>query len=131
MRIKWIAVDFDGTLATFKCDWPNDPNAVGEPVPAMVERVKQWIADGEDVRIFTARADCTHPKRGVIPWVEMALPIQQWCLKHLGKVLPITNTKDYWCKALYDDRAIQVETDTGRLIRPALPRGHLNLGVGE
>lgn len=28
----------------------------GDPIPAMLERVKQWIAEGRDVRIFTARA---------------------------------------------------------------------------
>jgi len=42
--------------------------------------------------------------------------IEEWCLKHIGQVLPVTNRKDYFCKALYDDRAHRVEQDTGRLI---------------
>jgi len=112
----WIAVDFDGTLATFGCNWQQDYRATGNPIPAMVERVRQWLADGEDVRIFTARMDCYHPKYGALDPVEVMAPIQDWCLKHLGRLLPITNTKDYFCKAIYDDRAIQVEHDTGRLI---------------
>jgi hypothetical protein len=113
---RWIAVDFDGTLATFGCNWPEDYRATGDPIPAMVNRVKQWIADGEDVRIFTARLDCYHPKFTWLTPNDVKEPIEFWCFRHLGKVLPITNVKDYFCKALYDDRAVQVEQDTGRLI---------------
>jgi hypothetical protein len=112
---RWIGVDLDGTLAHFGCDWPHDYKLIGEPIPAMVERTKRWIADGEDVRIFTARMDCFHPIFGKVPAENVRRPIEEWCLKHLGKVLPITNRKDYWCKAIYDDRAHNVETDTGRL----------------
>lgn len=114
---RWIAVDFDGTLATFGCNWSEDYRATGQPIPAMVERVKQWIADGEDVRIFTARMDCYHPKFPNLTPAAVRRPIQVWCMKHLGKYLRVTNKKDYWCKALYDDRAVQVEKDTGRLIQ--------------
>lgn len=117
LKKRWIAVDFDGTLATFGCNWPNDYRATGEPIPAMVERVRAWIAEGEDVRIFTARMDCYHPKFPNLTPKAVRRPIQVWCIKHLGKLLPVTNKKDYWCKALYDDRAIQVEKDTGRLIQ--------------
>lgn len=113
---RWIAVDFDGTLADFGCDWHNDPYATGAPIAPMVELVKKWLAEGEDVRIFTARADCFHPKLGVLPWLKVVAPLEKWCLEYLGVVLPITNRKDYFCKAIYDDRAIQVEHNTGRLI---------------
>jgi hypothetical protein len=113
---KYLAVDLDGTLARFECDWPTDYKSIGEPIPAMVKRVKKWIADGEDVRIFTARMDCYHPVLGKVPAEDVRKPIEDWCLKHLGKVLPITNRKDYWMKALYDDRAYHVETNTGRLM---------------
>lgn len=114
---RWIAVDFDGTLATFGCNWREDYRATGQPIKPMVDLVKRWIAEGEDVRIFTARMDCYHPKLIHVPAYLVRKPIEDWCLKHLGVVLPITNRKDYWCKALYDDRAIQVEHDTGRLIQ--------------
>ena len=113
---RWIAVDFDGTLATFGCNWPEDYRATGQPIPTMVERVKQWIADGEDVRIFTARMDCYHPLYGQLDPEQVLTPLREWMIKHIGVMLPVTNVKDYWCKALYDDRAVQVEKDTGRLI---------------
>ena len=116
MKSTWIAVDFDGTLATWGCPWPEDYTATGDPIPAMVDRVKQWISEGKDIRIFTARMDCFHPKEIHVPAHLVRQPIEAWCLKHLGKVLPITNRKDYWCEAIYDDRAYRVEKDTGRVI---------------
>ena len=66
MKTKWIAVDFDGTLAKWGCPWPEDYKATGDPIPMMVERVKKWLVEGEDVRIFTARMDGYHPKDGPI-----------------------------------------------------------------
>ena len=116
MKTRWIAVDFDGTLATWDCPWPDDYRATGEPIPLMVERVKRWIAEGEDVRIFTARMDGYHPKDGPVPVHLVRKVIEDWCLKHIGVILPVTNRKDYWMKVLYDDRAFQVEKDTGRII---------------
>ncbi len=113
---RWIGVDFDGTLATFECDWPNDYRSVGNPIWPMIERVKGWIAAGEDVRIFTARMDCYHPICGRVPAEKVREPLEEWCKKYLGVVLPITNRKDYWCTALYDDRAHRVETNTGKLL---------------
>jgi len=101
----WRAVDLDGTLAHYDDDGWKSPEHIGEPVPLMVERVKRWIAMGEDVRIFTAR--CGHP--------EAIKPIEDWCLKHLGKVLPITATKDYQMIELWDDRAISVQRNTGMI----------------
>ena len=120
MKTHWIGVDFDGTLATWGCNWPEDSSAVGEPIPAMVERVKQWISEGRDVRIFTARMDGYHPTEIHVPAHIVRQTIEIWCLKHLGIILPVTNRKDYWCDALYDDKAIQVERDTGRLIEETM-----------
>ena len=113
---KWVGADFDGTLADFECDWPKDYRSVGKPIPRMVERVKRWILEGEDVRIFTARMDCFHPIAGQLTEEEVKTPLEAWCLQHLGKVLPITNEKDYWCRKIYDDRVIHVEQDTGVIL---------------
>ena len=74
----WIAVDLDGTLAEYG-GWKG-PDHIGEPVPAMAFRVRQWLADGRDVRIFTARAG--------VP--EQVPPIQAWCERHFGRALPVT-----------------------------------------
>jgi hypothetical protein len=98
----WIAVDLDGTLAEYY-GWAG-AEQIGEPIWGMVSRVKNWIADGKDVRIFTARA-CI-PEQ--IPYIEI------WCEKHLGKILPVTNVKDFSMIELWDDRAVQIITNTGQ-----------------
>ena len=64
MWSPWIGVDLDGVLSnsggsgenydvigvrTQVCVW------IGDPVPDMVDRVKVWLSQGKEVRIFTAR----------------------------------------------------------------------------
>lgn len=49
----WIGVDLDGTLAHY--DGGVGVDHIGPPVPAMLTRVKQWLAEGRAVKIFTAR----------------------------------------------------------------------------
>ncbi len=100
----WIGMDLDGTLAH------QDRNAtydkVGEPVPAMMTLVRKMIRSGVRVKIFTARAQ--DPEQ---------LPIiRQWLRENHLPELEITNVKDYNMLRLYDDRCIQVEKNTGRLI---------------
>lgn len=95
----WIGVDLDGTLAQY--DHYRGDAHVGAPIPAMVQRVRAWIDEGRDVRLFTARKP--HPA------------IRKWMQQHLGKVLPITHTKDYHMQLLIDDRAIGVQRNTGKL----------------
>ena len=51
MSAPWIAVDLDGTLA-----YSSSRGRIGKPVPAMLERVKQAIEDGAEIRVFTVRA---------------------------------------------------------------------------
>lgn len=118
----WIGVDLDGTLAEYN-GWEGVEH-VGKPIPKMVNRVKKWLAKGEDVRIFTARVD------GGEVAISMGNPlgkkfrevdkvkrvIEKWCQKHIGVVLPITNRKDYGMKVLYDDRCRRVEFNTGRIL---------------
>jgi hypothetical protein len=106
----WIGVDFDGTLAHY--DHYRGPGHVGEPIIPMVHRVKRWLLDGHDVRIFTARVSHgpEFPERDVQPAIDA---IEKWCRQHIGKVLPITNVKDYQMIELWDDRAIQVIANTG------------------
>jgi hypothetical protein len=43
MASKWIGVDLDGVLA--KMEGWNGPYEIGEPVPAMVDRVKKWLEE--------------------------------------------------------------------------------------
>jgi len=89
----WIGVDLDGTLA-FEDEWRGIEH-IGVPIPRMVERVKQLIADGEDVRIFTARSSRLQTDE------ERAIAIrcvEDWCETHLGRRLPVTNEKDRFLK---------------------------------
>lgn len=103
----WIGVDLDGTLAEYR-GWVDEFH-IGEPVPAMADRVRQWIKEQRDVRIFTARACSLRSGRD-----RVISCIQDWTEKHFGKRLPVTSQKDYAMEELWDDRAVQVEKNTGR-----------------
>jgi hypothetical protein len=104
MSEGWIGVDLDGTLAHYS-EWKG-PDSIGEPVPLMLARVKEWLAKGLEVRIVTARAGDS----------EQIGYIREWLRKHVGRVLEITDRKDYAMIELWDDRAIRVERNTGRII---------------
>lgn len=110
----WRGVDFDGTLA--KHQEGADVEHVGEPVPAMVERVKRWLSLGQEVRIVTARVGMTRPQPERERQISM---IHAWCREHIGVELPVVCSKDYGMIELWDDRAIQVERNTGRTIEEA------------
>jgi len=42
--------------------------------------------------------------------------LEMWCLKHIGCKLPLTNSKDVWCRGIYDDIAIQMVPNTGQTL---------------
>lgn len=101
MRPKdWIGVDLDGTLA--HCGRRMGGH-IGDPIPAMLERVKGWIAQGITVKIFTARA--ADPSN--IPRVHA------WVLEHVDTFLEVTNVKDKHMVELWDDRAVRVVKNKG------------------
>lgn len=122
----WIGVDLDGTLAEYHGFKGVDH--IGNPIPAMVERVKQWLSEGKDVRIFTARVDggiaalnAGNPAGAQFTNIAAAMrPIREWCRKHLGQELPITCTKDDSMIELWDDRCVQVVSNTGHRVDEAL-----------
>lgn len=101
----WVGVDLDGTLAQYG-KW--NGGLIGEPIPAMVARVKSMLDRHIDVRVFTARVSDGDPRT-----VEA---IEHWCIRHIGVALKVTNVKDYAMVALYDDRAVAVEKNTGRVL---------------
>lgn len=109
----YILVDLDRTLAVYS-SWAENGQNIGPPVPAMVERIQRWLHTGTDVRIFTARASREDP--------EELERIQEWCQKHIGRVLKIQNWKCFKCIAIWDDLAVTVEPNTG---------WRLTCGVGE
>lgn len=99
---EWIGVDLDGTLAFY--DHWRGPEHIGEPIPAMLERVRGWIADGKTVKVFTARA-----------FDPLAIPpIRDWLESHGLESLDVTNVKDYGMIELWDDRSVRVVCNEGR-----------------
>jgi hypothetical protein len=100
------AIDFDATLAHH-----TGGKALGPPVPAMAEKVRRWLADGDEVRIFTARVSSSHPH------VEgMRKEIEDWCERHLGQRLEVTAEKKSDISDIHDDRARQVIPNLGHVV---------------
>lgn len=134
-RGKWVAVDLHGTLCCHDKEVAKtDKHHVGVPILAMVERVKSWLAAGIEVRIFTAKIFPLWKVEPGVPYLEYivsghdqvarlrneAIPaaerILAWCKEHLGEELVITCVKDRDCREIWDDKAVPVEKDTGRLL---------------
>lgn len=121
----WIGFDLDATLATY--DGWKGVTVIGKPIPKMIERLKRHLAKGDEVRIFTARVwplgteVAVHPKtrEEVMRLIEAKrarTAIRRWCKEHIGRHLDITCVKDPNMKTLYDDRARQVEPNTGKVV---------------
>ena len=120
----WIGVDLDGTLAVHE---PGEyDGSIGRPIKPMVDRVKGWLKQDKEVRIVTARASIVlkmtkgsyqdPPYRQYIERNEQITAIQEWCEKHIGYILKIVCEKDYQMIELWDDRAVTVERNTGRIL---------------
>lgn len=107
----WIGVDLDGTLSHYVSG--QGVNHIGKPIEEMLQRVKNWLKEKQDVRIFTARIS-----RSVEAAYQTDI-IEEWCIIHIGQILPITCKKDLAMIVLYDDRAVGVERNTGRLLSDA------------
>ena len=99
----WIGVDLDGTLAE-EIPGNQDPETIGEPVPAMMARVREWLADGQCVKIFTARAS--------VP--SQVTLVKEWLKAHDLPDLEVTNAKDFRMIELWDDRAVRVNRNSGQ-----------------
>jgi hypothetical protein len=104
----YIGVDFDGTLATY--EKYEGPNVLGEPIEKMVNRVKRWLSDGKNVKIFTARVAPDHP---LAEQVQAEEAIKEWCKKHIGQELSVTCIKYSSMYEFWDDKAVGVEKNTG------------------
>lgn len=111
----WIACDLDGTLA-FYDEWRGISH-IGHPIPAMLARVKEWVAAGKQVKIFTARV-AEESQRDVIIQI-----IHDWLEANSLPRLEVTNVKDFAMVELWDDRAVQVEMNTGNPVGYST-RGH-------
>lgn len=105
---KWIGVDFDGTLAV-----EHGNGRMGDPIPTMVARVRQWLKDGFQVRIFTARA---HDP-------DQVIGIRGWLRRHRLPDMPITNVKEPNMLQLWDDKAVRVLHNDGKPCSGCEPQG--------
>lgn len=100
---KWIGVDLDGTLAEVN---NHGFGTIGRPVEAMMNRVKAWLNDSEyEVRIFTARA--SDPSQ--------TSKVQDWLSRNGLAGLAVTNVKDRDMIELWDDKAVRVERNSGKI----------------
>ena len=93
----YIAFDFDGTLAR---------EHTLEPVPLMVDRLRNYLKQGIECRILTARANDRH---------GISL-VKDWLKQHDLPDLEVTSQKDYMMVVLYDDRARQVVRNEGIVV---------------
>tara|TARA_Y100000310_G_C20517876_1_gene732138 strand:+ start:262 stop:1047 length:786 start_codon:yes stop_codon:yes gene_type:complete len=102
----WIGVDLDGTLAEYD-EWVSIDH-IGKPIQPMLDRVKSWLQEGKEVRLFTARWDDTpeNQRAFLVAW-------RDWCFANNIPTLRITTIKDSMMIELWDDRCIQVEKNTG------------------
>jgi len=101
----WIGFDLDGTLAYYVHGYASE-DKIGPPIAGMIEVMKDWISKGYTVKIMTARAAVK----------EQIPPIKEWLKEHNLPDIEITNVKDPGMVILYDDRAVQVEKNTGRIM---------------
>lgn len=72
----------------------------------MKERILNWLANGYEVKIFTARACENQPEAQRI--------VGAWLVANGMPELEVTNVKDYRMWALWDDRAVGVFPNSGR-----------------
>ena len=108
---EWIGFDLDGTLA--KYDGWKGVEHIGEPVTTMVVVAKllHWL--GKKIKILTARVA---PREDGDCGDKAKKYIEKWCEKNLGFVPEITHLKDASMAALFDDRAVAVEQNTGKVL---------------
>jgi len=108
----WIGVDLDGTLARDLGSSRGDE--IGSPIEPMLSRVKRWIAEGQTVKIFTARASSPRQVQAIKQWLaECGLPD-----------LEVTNVKDQRMIELWDDRCVQVKTNLGEPVSARMRGRH-------
>ena len=126
MSKGWIGVDLDGTLAEYD-GWQGIEH-VGAPIPMMMDRVRRWLREGREVRIFTARV-CENRLGDDLDGSanEAREHITAWLREHNvlgpdGEPIAVTNLKDYAMDELWDDRCVQVRPNTG-IAMCASPRG--------
>ena len=101
-----IFCDLDKTLA--RMDEYKGDDIIGDPIPAMVDKIKQEIKQGSTVVIFSARASNTRNVNA----------IKDWLYNHKLPAMRVTNVKEPEASVFWDDRAQEVIPNTGKFKVP-------------
>lgn len=115
--IGWYAVGFDQVLAQYDPlkDAVHGLEYLGPPVPAMVQTVKDMLAEGKVVKILTPRVHVGHTNQ-----IERASKIMQmiadWSKEHIGIPLVATCVIDPFCIEILDTRSRQVYPNKGTIL---------------
>jgi hypothetical protein len=100
----YIGCDLDETLCEYD-DGMAGLYQIGKPIPEMMDRIRQHLADGYEVRIFTARVNVMdgwdHERQRKL--------IEDWTEEQFGQKLQVTNEKTFQMIFFYDDRAVAVK----------------------
>jgi hypothetical protein len=102
---EWIGIDLDGTLAHYDI-WRGIEH-IGEPIKPMIKFVKDLVSQGKKIKIFTARTT----NKDTIPYIH------KWLKANDLPEFEVTNKKDFGMIMLYDDRCVQVVTNSGEIIK--------------
>lgn len=111
---KWIGIDLDGTLATYK---GGQGRAIGKPIQESLDLALSIMRSGTEVRIFTARASDA----------SQINEVRKWLISHGLGACKITNVKDFDCHLIIDDRAARMEWNAGNLCNGCESETHRRL----
>lgn len=125
---RLIYVDLDETMAQY--DHWRGSGDIGEPIPEMVEKIKQGMAQGDQFVIFSARVNSDGSYDDTLSATESFVAIAQWCQQVFHQLLPITHEKSKHADEFWDDRGRQVIPNTG-LFLTELMEAHGADGSGE
>ncbi len=95
-----IAVDFDGTIASYADGWEGW-DVVGEPIPGALEFLKALHKAGHRIMIFSARARAPEGKKAIEEWIV------EYGLDDI--IEGVTHEKLPYFSLIVDDRAIRFE----------------------
>lgn len=77
----------------------------------LIAKLLHWL--GKKIKIMTARVA---PRTGKDDSEKARGYVEKWCEKNLGFVPDITYVKDASMVALFDDRAVAVQPNTGKVL---------------
>ena len=102
-KVKWAAVDLDGTLAVYEPGvWPD----IGPMIPEVAQHLRGWLAAGNRASIFTSRLHGT--SRDL-----MIVRIQRWLVDNNLPRLEVTDVKHPKFTEFWDDKAVRVMHNEG------------------